>query len=116
MSNRAWNITIPKTTSWDQYEAELVAVKDGTMSLNYKTRYFPKEMQIGDRCYVTWNGRVRGWMKITDMVENDQKWVCQTTGTVWPPGKYIRRSGPWHPVDGPEMTGFRGIRKYNEGD
>jgi len=32
---------------------------------------------------------------------------------VWSPGKYLQRSGKFHSVNGPEMTGFRGIRRYD---
>jgi len=109
---RSWLITIPKTTSWETYQEELDSVRDGVLSLNYKTRYFPKEMEVGDRCYILWNGQVRGWMTITQLVDLKNPWVCQTTGNTWPAGKYIRRSGQWNPVDGPKMTGFRGIREY----
>jgi len=108
-----WLITIPKTVSWDDYKRELAAVADGSMVMNYKTRYFPKEMTKGDRCFVLWNGKVRGWMKIVDLRESDTEWTCQTTGARWPAGKYIQRSGPFHEVIGEEMTGFRGIRRYH---
>lgn len=108
-----WVITIPKTVKWEEYERELQSVADGDLALNYRTRYFPKEMKVGDRCYVVWNGRVRGWMTVVGMVEHPAPWVCQTTGNIWAAGKYIQRSGEWHPVNGPAMAGFRGIRKFD---
>jgi hypothetical protein len=107
-----WLVTVPKTTRWDTYQEELNAVVDGQSVINYRTRYFPKEMKTGDRCFILWNGRVRGWMKIVGLWECNEVWTCQTTGAVWQPGKYIQRSGPFYAVEGPEMQGFRGVRKY----
>jgi len=107
-----WVITIPKTTNWDDYTKELKTVENGNHVMNYKVSFFPKSMKVGDRCFVVWNGKVRGWMNIVGLVEYNDNWRCSTTGTVWSRGKYIRRSGKFHEVDGPEMIGFRGIRKY----
>ena len=111
-----WVITIPKSTPWETYQKELATVADGSSVMNYRTRYFPKEMKVGDRCYLVWDGRVRGWMKIVGMVDAVDPWRCTTTGITWSPGKYIQRSGEFHEVDGPEMTGFRGVRKFNPND
>lgn len=108
-----WVVTVPKTISWSEYQNEIDSVSDGNLVMNYKTRYFPKEMQKGDRCFVVWNGKVRGWMEIVGLKELSQSWKCRTTGKIWPAGKYIQRSGPFVEVDGPEMIGFRGIRQYN---
>jgi len=107
-----WIVTVPKTTRWDDYEAELIAVADGKSFINYRTRYFPKDMCGGHRCFTVWNGRVRGWMKIVGLWYCQRSWVCETTGAVWQPGEYIQRSGPFYTVEGPEMKGFRGVRKY----
>ena len=111
--NQSWVLTVPKTMDWDEYQRELGAVADGSMTLNYRVRYFPKGMASGDRCYVVHDGRVRGWMKIVGMEDYPQDWTCTTTGRVWPAGKYLQRSGPFHPVDGPAMTGFRGVRSFD---
>jgi predicted RNA-binding protein with PUA-like domain len=110
---KSWLITIPKTIKWEDYEQEIAAVADGDLVMNYKTRYFPKDMEVGDRCYLLWNGRVRGWMKIVGMEEFSQPWQCQTSGQTWAAGKYIQRSGVFHKIDGPKMQGFRGVRRYN---
>jgi hypothetical protein len=107
-----WVLTIPKTTKWVDYEKELAAVADGSQVMNYRSRYIPKEMSEGDRCYLVHDGKVRGWMNVVGMVDMESPWTCSTTGQQWPAGKYIQRSGPFHRVDGPEMKGFRGIRKY----
>ena len=107
-----WVITIPKATSWGDYSEELDAVADGNAVMNYRVRFFPKEMKPKDRCFIVWNGQVRGWMSITGLVEAVSPWRCGTTGKMWPPGKYIQRSGRFHEVNGPKMVGFRGVRKY----
>lgn len=107
-----WVLTIPKKVKWSDYEKELATVEDGSQVMNYKTRYIPKGMSQGDRCYIVHDGKVRGWMKITGVEDRSEPWECTTTGKTWPAGKYIQRSGAFHKVDGPEMTGFRGIRKY----
>ena len=108
---KAWIITIPKKTKWEDYQLELDAALQGEI-LNFRVMNFPRKMEVGDRCYIVWNGKVRGWMEITGMVTADQPWQCTTTGQIWPAGNYIQRSGPFNEIDGPEMTGFRGIRKY----
>lgn len=106
-----WVITIPKSTMWEAYQLELGAAANGAL-LNYRTAHFPKEMKAGDRCYIVHDGRVRGWMKIVGLRTATDPWACSTTGTSWPAGKYIQRTGAFHSVDGPAMRGFRGVRKY----
>lgn len=108
-----WVITIPKTVKWSDYQKELATVADGSVVMNYRTRYFPKEMKAGDHCYIVHDGRVRGWMKIINLIEKSDAWVCSTTGGWWPSGRYIQRTGEFNPVDGPAMTGFRGVRKFD---
>jgi len=109
---KAWVLTVPKTTEWKIYLKEIETVKDGTQEMRYKTRYFPKEMKVGDKCYVVHDGFVQGWMKITKMLDMPEGFTCTTTGNYWEPGKYIVRSGPFHHESGTPMTGFRGIREY----
>lgn len=111
-ARREWALTLPQTVAWEDYERELAAVRDRTAVLNYRVRYAPKGMRAGDRCYLVWRGRVRGWMEVTDVVYHEVGFTCLTTGAQWPPGYYIQRSGPFHHVEGPEMTGFRGVRGY----
>ena len=107
-----WIVTIPKTVSWEFYQKELVAVADGSLVMSYKTRYFPKGMKVGDRCFIVNNGEVRGWMQIVGLVHALSPWRCTTTGTVWSAGKYIQRAGTFYVIKGQKMTGFRGVRKY----
>lgn len=106
-----WLITIPKTIQWSEYEKELKEVELEGGTLNYKTRYIPKEMKVGDRMYIVWNGRVRGWMEIVGFGYQDG-FTCSTTGNYWSAGYYIQRSGKFHEIEGEVYQGFRGIRKY----
>jgi hypothetical protein len=110
MSND-WILTIPKTTSWSDYEKELVAARDWRNVLNYRTARAPKALKPDDRMFVVHDGKVRGWQVVTG-VEELTSFTCETTGAHWPGGTYIQRSGPFHYVDGPAMQGFRGIRRY----
>lgn len=106
-----WVITIPQTIKWMDYMEEVYAVERGDLVMNYRLPHKPKA-QVGDRCFVVWFGRIRGWMRIVGVVNRDG-FTCETTGAVWPAGWYIQRAGVWHPIDNqPEMKGFRGIRRY----
>lgn len=107
-----WVITIPKTIAWKDYQRELATVADRTQVMNYRVRFIPKDMSEGDRCFIVHDGRVRGWMEIVGLIARAEPWTCTTTGTRWPAGNYIQRSGPFTLVDGPEYTGFRGVRKF----
>lgn len=112
---RSWIVTVPKTVPWASYARELAAVADGTSVMNYRVRFFPKGMAVGDRCYVVHDGRVRGWMEVVGLEERLRTWQCSSTGAVWPPGRYVQRSGVFHEVDGPAYVGFQGVRSYDPG-
>jgi len=105
-----WIITIPKTIKWQDYEKELEAVFTGGGVLSYRLP-FKVNASPGDRCYVVWNGRVRGWMEIVGPVQWTNGFTCEITGKLWPPGWFLNRAGKFHKVDGPAMKGFRGIRR-----
>jgi len=107
----SWVITVPKTILWEHYEKELEAVHDRSQVMSYRLPY-KCLAQPGDRCYVVWNGRVRGWMEVTEMAHKPG-FVCSTTGRVFAQGWYLVRSGPFHSVGGPAMRGFQGIRRYD---
>lgn len=107
-----WIITLPKTVDWKTYEKELKAVEDGSLELYFKVPPHFKAAKKGDRCYITHNGYVKGWMQVTGLVKSDG-FQCTTTGTTWPKGTYITRSGKFHPVNWKiPVKGFQGIRKY----
>ena len=107
-----WVVTLPKKVEWSAYTKELQAVADDSRVMNFRVPHIPREMQNGDRCFVVWRGKVRGWMSVVGTRISGEPWTCTSTGTQWPAGKYIMRSGKFHEVDGPDMRGFQGIRKY----
>jgi hypothetical protein len=107
-----WVITVPKTTKWEEYMKEVESVAGGGY-LNYRLSRTSKiKVMDGDRCFVAWDGQVRGWMKVVG-VYFKMGFVCEVTKRRWPSGQYLVRAGKWHPVeDGHPMKGFRGIRRY----
>ena len=110
-------ITVPKTIPWSDYEKELDDVRDGMMEMNYRVPSYPKQISVGDRCYVVHNGMIRGWMSITGIEEREESFQCQTTGRTWTSGIYIKRSGPFHYLKHPiPMKGFMGYKYIQEID
>ena len=102
-------ITIPKTIKWEDYEKELEAVKDYSSVMNFKVNAFPQTTK-GSKCYLVYNGEVKGWMEIVGLSEKAFK--CTTTGKDWD-GKFIERSGPFHKITPIPMKGFQGFRYFN---
>ena len=99
-------ITLPKNVSWSDYEKELELVKDGHSVLNFKVNSFPKTA-VGNKCYLVYNGEIKGWMEIIGLSEKE--FTCSTTGTEWK-GKFIERSGPFNYITPIPMKGFQGFR------
>ncbi len=104
-------ITVPKTTSWEDYLKEIEKVKDGKEEMNFKVSNLPKNISVGDRCYIVYNGLIKGWMTISSLGEKE--FICSTTGKKWK-GKFISRSGEFHPLN-EEITyqGFQGYRYFD---
>lgn len=103
-------ITIPAKIKWEDYQKELDAVKDGSMVLNFKVPFFPKETGVGSKCYLIHQGHIRGWMKIVGMSE--EEFTCEVTGKKWR-GRFIQRSGPFHKITPIPMKGFQGFKYIN---
>jgi hypothetical protein len=101
-------ITIPKSISWEDYQKEIDAVKDGSQVMNFKVNHFPKT-KPGNKCYLVHNGFVKGWMEIVGLSEDN--FTCTTTGRKWQ-GKFIQRSGPFHEIEPKLMKGFQGFRYF----
>lgn len=107
-------ITIPQSISWKEYEKELKAVEDGTQVMYFRVPNLPKKANIGDRCYICYRHLVVGWMEIV-YIGQAPTFECTTTGTQWPAGNYIGRSGKFHYLKNPGITGggypgFQGFR------
>lgn len=99
-------ITLPKTTSWTEYEKELAVAKDGG-KMSFRLPIMPK-VNIGNKCYLVHNGNVIGWMKIIGIHKGP--FTCSTTGKEWPVGNYVERSGEFHKITPIPMKGFQGFR------
>ena len=112
-----WIITLPKKVSWKAYKQEMDAVKDGINVLYFKVSLLPEEMKIGDRLFLLWNGKVKGWMKIVYFGKMRQ-FRLRNTERLMPSfkhlqeGFYIQRSGEFHEIKNIKMKGFRGIMKF----
>lgn len=107
-----WIVTLPKTIEWEDYQKELDSVADGQWSMRYRVPNKAK-VEKGDKLFITWRGRVRGWMLVTDFTFIDKPWNCLVTDKIWPPGWYVVRSGYFHKaVHIIPMKGFRGIRRF----
>lgn len=109
IENRDIIITIPKKIKWIDYEKELEKVIDKSQVINFKVNFFPKT-NVGNKCYLVYDGFIRGWMEIVGL--ENKKFKCTTTGKVWE-GKFIERSGPFHEIEPIPMKGFRGFRYMN---
>ena len=103
-------ITIPKNIKWEDYEKELEKVKDGSEVINYKVNNLPK-INIGDKCYIVYNGFIKGYMFIVGF--GKKEFICSTTGTKWQ-GNFIERSGKFYKIKQIPMKGFQGFRYYKE--
>ena len=94
--------------SWKDYRHELARAGSGEV-MNFKVSHFPKNASVGNRCYVLHDGHIRGWMKITGFSE--KSFTCTITGNKMS-GKFIERSGLFHPIRLIKAAGFQGFRYY----
>jgi hypothetical protein len=109
-----WVITVPKTISWDTWLSELSHARNVGEFMNYR---LPRRIRAvkGDRCFVVYDGAIRGWMPVKGVVHMPDGFMCSTTGRVWPEGCYLVRWPSFHHVkDCPPMKGFQGIRRLKE--
>ena len=109
--NRSIIVTLPSKKHWEEYENELIKVKDYKNVLNFKVHNFPKGIKRGDKCYVVHDGIIKGWMEIVGFSEKE--FDCTTTNKKWK-GKFIERSGPFHYLtEKIPMKGFQGFKYFN---
>ena len=107
-------ITIPKSIKWEDYQKELAAVEDESQEMNYRIPTLPKDVQVGDKCYICHDGYIKGWMKISFIGKRDG-FQCTTTGENWDDGYYVSRTGQFHYLKEPiPMKGFMGYRKIED--
>jgi hypothetical protein len=110
-NKRSIIITLPQTINWNDYEKELKKTENYKQVLNFKVSHFPKGINKGDKCYVVYQGFVRGWMEIVGFSE--KQFTCSTTKKKWD-GKFIERSGPFHYLNEKiPYKGFQGFRYFD---
>lgn len=101
-------ITLPKSVSWKEYEKELQETEKGG-EINFKIPFFPTNTRIGEKCFITHNGFVKGFMLISGFKEKD--FVCSVTGKKWK-GKFVCRVGKFYKVEPKIFKGFQGWRYF----
>lgn len=104
-----WLVTIPKLIKWESWMAEVQDALHKELLLFYRLPVAIR-CQPGDRCFILWNGKVRGWLPIVG-VEVRGDFMCETTGKRWLGGTFLVRQPRFHPVNGPALKGFQGVRR-----
>lgn len=103
-------ITIPKNIKWNEYLKEISAVRDGDQQMMFKVPHLPQHTNIGDRCYLCYQGKIIGFMNISWLGYN-LGFDCTTTGIHWDAGNYIARSGHFYRIcEDIDYKGFQGFR------
>lgn len=103
-------ITIPKSTKWETYLEEIKNVEEKGEVMNFKVSSFPKNCKVGDKCYIVYNGMIRGWMKV--MAFEEKEFQCTTTGKTLK-GKFVVRHGNFNNTTPVKMKGFQGFRYFD---
>lgn len=103
-------ITIPKNILWEDYLKEIATVQDGDQQMMFKVPHTPKQADIGNRCYLCYQGKIAGFMHIS-WIGYNPGFDCTTTGIHWDAGNYIARSGPFYKAqEDIDYKGFQGFR------
>lgn len=119
-------VTWPKSKPLTAYLAELRRAEYEGLVINYRVarlpRWSPRNVDLWGRvrpvcagrparCYMVYDGAVRGWCEILYACERDDGEV-----EGWPAGKYIVRDPKWHHLETPiPMSGFQGWRWFDGG-
>lgn len=105
-------ITIPLASWKDWEEAEKVLSKVDAQTLFYTANFGksnPKQVEVGDLCFLVHSGKVRGRMEIVDF--SQETFQCRRTGKLHK-GKKALLAG-YQAFNGPDQKGFMGYR-YTE--
>lgn len=102
-------ITIPKTTSWEDYKKEIQACEASEETMMcYKVHNTLRNAKVGDRCYVVYRDKIIGWMNICQIRWLD-RWNCTTTQKLMSDNYYICRNGQFRYLEEDiPMKSFRG--------
>jgi hypothetical protein len=110
--------TWPKTRSLQSYLDELQKASANGLLINYRVAKLPRMgfldwMGRPHRCYMIYNGVVRGYNEIIGLDAYDEGEVLDPiTGDFWPAGNYIVRNPEWHPVAPIAKKSFVGWRYF----
>lgn len=105
-------VTWPKTKPFQDYLDALRFAELHSLEINYLVAQPPRKLEPGDRCYIVYDGEVRGWDTVLEVV-NREDGLVKVVGKqdkYWSKGWYIVRDPKWHPISPIEMKGFRGFR------
>lgn len=107
-----WMITVPRTLAGD-FLREVEDGKREPLTKRFRVPPHIKNVQTGDRMYVVFDGRVRGYMTVLWNYVVDDYAECRTTGRRLSPGRYIGCDiSGYVPIEnGETMKGFRGIKR-----
>lgn len=117
MNHRHLILTWPKSRPLESYLRELKEAERNGAVINFRVAHPPKRApdQRWGYCYMVYDGYVRGWTQITDVVHRGRGEVRRVASDdrsgFWPPGWYVVREPIWHPLSKLiPMIGFRGFR------
>jgi hypothetical protein len=106
-------ITWPKTKPLEDYLEALAAAKAFGEVINYRVAKPPTRHV--KRCYVVYDGAIRGWSPIREVKYYGENTVRIVDGDgYWPAGYYIVRDPEWNEIRPIPMKGFQGWRYYDE--
>jgi len=106
-------VTTPKSEIPNAAQEALNCIENNG---GYYFRYFskpPKRLDIGDRVFYVEEGYIRGFATVYQIKSG--KYMCETTGKMWPNGNYVFMSADsWKWIDPILHQGFQGFRYLND--
>lgn len=104
-------ITWPKSRPLESYLAELKKAADAGLVINFKVPTWPKRIKEGERCYIVYDGFVRGYNNILGVDSKDDV-IDPITGQRMAPGVYVVREPTFYDTGSPHVAidSFRGYR------
>lgn len=108
-------VTWPKSRTLGSYLAELTRAQELDLVINFRIAKAPREKP--ERCYIVYDGFVRGYNEVIDVVERGPNEVSRISNDAWagfwPAGLYLVRNPQWYPISRRPMRGFQGWRYYD---
>lgn len=103
-------VTWPKTKPLEGYLRALANARQNAQVINFRVARLPRVTPM--RCYRVYDGAVRGWTSVVELVARGERQVADPDGGYWPAGNYIACSPWWHAIDPIPMRGFQGWRWF----